>query len=185
MIPGTSRNNYLVNFTTREDADQKDFWPDGLHSKSHHQQGTDFIKSRKYRNGNQLMICTDCHDPHGAAEVKHQLRAPVRDEKNTLCAGCHENLADVKAHTSSKVGMAHSNIHCADCHNPKTMQTGSGFGKGLAKKDGKNYWMNDITSHIFDVPRKDNKGVKGVEPGKAMPIPYTNSCGTCHNVEDL
>ena len=52
-----------------------------------------------------------------------------------------------------------------------------GLGKGLARKDGKNYWMNDITSHLFDVPRKDNKAVKGVEPGKAMPIPYTNACG--------
>jgi hypothetical protein len=45
--------------------------------------------------------------------------------------------------------------------------------------------MNDITSHLFDMPRKTNKAVKGVEPGKAMPIPYTNSCGGCHNVDDL
>ncbi len=185
LLPGTSRNDYLVNFTTREDAAQNDFWADGLHSKSHHQQGTDFVKSKKYRNGNHIMICTDCHDPHGMTEVKHQLRAPVMDEKNTLCVSCHKGMSDVKAHTAAKVGMEHSNIHCADCHNPKTMQTGSGFGKGLAKKDGKNYWMNDITSHIFDVPRKDNKGVKGVDPGKAMPIPYTSSCGSCHNVEGL
>jgi predicted CXXCH cytochrome family protein len=185
LLPGTSRNDYLVNFTTREDADQKDFWPDGLHSKSHHQQGTDFVKSKKYRNGNQIMICTDCHDPHGMTEVKHQLRAPVRDEKNTLCVSCHKNVSDVKAHTSAKVGMAHSGIHCVDCHNPKTMQTGAGSGKGLTRKDGKNYWMNDITSHIFDVPRKDNVGVKGVDPGKAMPIPYTNACGKCHTAEEL
>jgi hypothetical protein len=62
----------------------------------------------------------------------------------------------------------------SDCHNAKTAQTGAGFGKGLLNKDGKNYWVNDISSHVYDVPRKDNKGVKGVEPGKAMPIPYTN-----------
>ena len=67
----------------------------------------------------------------------------------------------------------------------KTMQTGAGFGKGLTGKDNKNYWMNDITSHIFDVPRKDNAGVKGIEPGKAMPIPYTNKCGMCHKADDL
>lgn len=185
MIPGTSRNEYLVNFTTREDAAQKDFWPDGIHSKSHHQQGTDFIKSKKYRNGNHIMICADCHDPHGMTEVKHQLRAEVRDSKNYLCTSCHKGLSDVKAHTAAKVGMGHADIHCVDCHNTKTMQTGSGFGKGLARKDGKNYWMNDITAHIFDVPRKDNAGVKGVDPGKAMPIPYTNACGKCHNVEGL
>jgi hypothetical protein len=52
-------------------------------------------------------------------------------------------------------------------------------------KDGKNYWRNDISSHLFDVPRKDNPAVKGVEPGKAMPIPYTNACGTCHDATNL
>jgi predicted CXXCH cytochrome family protein len=185
MIPGTSRNEYLVNFTTREDAAQKDFWPDGIHSKSHHQQGTDFIKSKKYRNGSHIVICTDCHDPHGTTEVKHQLRAGVRDEKNTLCTSCHGGTSDIKAHTAAKVGMAHADIRCVDCHNAKTMLTGAGFGKGLSRKDGVNYWMNDITSHLFDVPRKDNVGVKGVDPGKAMPIPYTNACGACHNVEGL
>ncbi|MBF0327570.1 MAG: hypothetical protein HQL10_00255 [Nitrospirae bacterium] len=186
LTPGTSRNDYLVNFTSREDAKQSDFWPDGLHSKSHHQQGTDFIKSKKYRNGNHIIICTDCHDPHGITEVKHQLRGEVRDEKNSLCVSCHKNIADIKAHTAAKVGVAHTmKINCVDCHNPKTMQTGSGKGKGLTRKDGKNYWMNDISSHIFDVPRKDNKGVKGVDPAKAMPIPYTNACGSCHNIEGL
>ena len=37
--------------------------------------------------------------------------------------------------------------------------------------------MKGITFHFFDVPRKDNPAVKGVEPGKVMPIPYTNACG--------
>jgi hypothetical protein len=42
--------------------------------------------------------------------------------------------------------------------------------------------MNDITSHLFTVPRKDNVFVKAIEPDKAMPIPYTNACGiTCHD----
>lgn len=45
--------------------------------------------------------------------------------------------------------------------------------------------MNDITSHLFDVPRKTNKAVTGVDPGKAMPIPYTNSCGECHDPGSL
>ena len=76
-------------------------------------------------------------------------------------------------------------INCIDCHATKTMQTGAGLGKGLARKNGKNYWMNDITSHLFDVPKKDNVEVKDIDPGKAMPIPYTNACGKCHNVEGL
>ena len=186
MIPGTSRNDYLLNYTTREDAAQKDYWADGLHSKAHHQQYTDFIKSKKYRNGNHLLKCSDCHDPHGMTNYKHQMRADVKDMKNSLCTTCHKANADIKKHMQAKTGVPEmGKINCIDCHNTKTMQTGAGLGKGLARKDGKNYWMNDITSHLFDVPRKDNAGVKGVEPGKAMPIPYTNACGKCHNVEGL
>lgn len=186
MLPGTSRNEYLVNYTTREDAAPKDYWADGIHSKSHHQQYTDFIKSKKYRNGNQILSCADCHNPHGMTGIKHQIKAEIRDEKNSLCIKCHKEASDIKAHTAIKVGMVHEmKINCIDCHAAKTAQTGAGMGKGLIRKDGKNYWMNDITSHLFDVPRKNNVGVKGVDPGKAMPIPYTNACGTCHNVEGL
>lgn len=186
MIPGTSRNDYLTNYTTREDAAKKDHWPDGIHSKAHHQQYTDFIKSKKYRNGNQLLKCSDCHDPHGMTNYKHQMRADVKDVKNSLCTTCHKANADIKKHMQAKTGVPEmGKINCIDCHNTKTMQTGAGLGKGLARKDGKNYWMNDITSHLFDVPRKDNVGVKGVDPGKAMPIPYTNACGKCHNADNL
>lgn len=186
MIPGTSRNDYLTNYTTREDAAKKDHWPDGIHSKAHHQQYTDFIKSKKYRNGNQLLKCSDCHDPHGMTNYKHQMRADVKDVKNSLCTTCHKANADIKKHMQAKTGVPEmGKINCIDCHATKTMLTGAGLGKGLVRKDGKNYWMNDITSHLFDVPRKDNVGVKGVEPGKAMPIPYTNACGKCHNVEGL
>jgi hypothetical protein len=107
----------------------------------------------------------------------------VRDAGNSLCMSCHTGVA-VKAHTAKAVGVEHEQINCVACHATKTMLTGAGA-KGLARKDGKNYWMNDITSHLFDVPRKDNKAVRGVEPGRAMPIPYTNACGSCHDVDNL
>lgn len=185
LIPGTSRNDYLVNYTTREDAAQSDFWPDGIHSKAHHQQGTDLVRSKHYFNGTQTLSCYNCHDAHGKTEIKNQLKLEVRDAKNSLCASCHSNVG-LKPHTKQKVGFEHGmQIYCVDCHMTKTMQTGAGFGKGASTKDGQNYWVNDITSHLFDVPRKDNKGVKGVEPGKAMPIPYTKGCGACHDVEAL
>jgi hypothetical protein len=65
---------------------------------------------------------------------------------------------------------------------PRPCRPAPAWARAWTGKDGKNYWLNDITSHIYDVPRKDNKGVKGVEPGKAMPIPYTNKCGAaCHD----
>lgn len=183
LTPGISRNEYLVNHTSREDAAQGDFWPDGAHSKSHHQQGTDLVRSRKYVNDRQLMTCADCHDPHGKTGLKFQLKAEARDAKNSLCASCHK--VDSKAHSEKTVGFAHEDINCVSCHMTKTMQTGAGLGKGKDGKGGASYWMNDITSHLFDVPRKTNAGVKGVEPGKAMPIPYTNACGGCHNTEGL
>jgi predicted CXXCH cytochrome family protein len=184
LTPGISRNEYLVNHTSREDAAQGDFWADGVHSRSHHQQGTDLVRSKKYVNGTQMMTCADCHDPHGKSAVKHQLKMEARDAKNTLCAGCHKGV-ETKAHTAKAVGVAHEDINCVSCHMTKTMLTGAGLGKGLEGKDGKNYWMNDITSHLFDVPRKNNKAVQGVAPGAAMPIPYTNACGSCHDAGKL
>ncbi|HBB70328.1 MAG TPA: hypothetical protein DCZ89_11475 [Geobacter sulfurreducens] len=184
MVPGTSRNDYLVNYTTREDAAPNDIWES--HSKSHHQQYLDFIRSSKYRNGSQLLSCSDCHDPHGVSTFKHQLRVDAVSPNNTFCQSCHAGQQDMAKHTETAVGAAHTveetKISCTSCHQPKTAQTGSGFGKGLDAGDGKNYWMNDITSHLFTVPRKDNAFVKGIEPDKAMPIPYTHACGlTCHD----
>lgn len=185
MLPGTARNVFLSDYTTREDAAAKDFWADGLHSKSHHQQYTDFIKSSKYRNGNQLVACSDCHDTHDA-KFPHQLKTDA--SKPESCTSCHKDSGDMKQHVADKTKctVAAEKITCSDCHNTKTMQTGAGFGKGVNGKDGKNYWLNDITSHLYDVPRKDNKGVKGVESGKAMPIPYTKPCGAaCHDTKNL
>ncbi len=185
LTPGISRNEYLVNHTSREDAAQKDFWADGVHSKSHHQQGTDLIRSKHYANEFQTLSCNSCHDPHGAKDLPHQILKSVRDGKDSLCATCH--LMDMKDHTAKAVGEAHTkDIACVDCHMTKTMQTGAGKGKGITGPDGKNHWMNDVTSHLFDVPRLGNKGIKGVESGKAMPNPYTNACGAeCHKAEKM
>lgn len=186
MLPGTARNVYLKDYTTREDAAKGDYWADGLHSKSHHQQYTDFIKSSKYRNGSQLVSCADCHDTHGNAKFEHQMKLDSKSAES--CTTCHKNSTDMKKHLveKAKCTVDPTKISCASCHSTKTMQTGSGMGKGLSNKDGKNYWMNDITSHIYDVPRKDNVGIKGIAPGAAMPIPYTNACGAaCHDTKQL
>lgn len=187
MVPGTSRNEFLVNYTTREDAAPTDVWES--HSKSHHQQYLDFIRSSKYRNGNRILSCTTCHDPHGVTTGKHQMRQDAVSPNSTFCQSCHTAQKDTAKHTETAVGYAHgadTKITCTNCHQFKTAQTGAGFGKGLVTEDGKNYWENDITSHLFIVPRKDNKYVKGVDPDKAMPIPYTNSCGiSCHDPKSL
>ena len=47
------------------------------------------------------------------------------------------------------------------------------------------YWQGPLRSHVFDVPLKTNVAVRGVPPGRAMPVPYTAACGTCHAVSEL
>lgn len=186
MLPGTSRNTYLTEYTVRPDAAPKSFWPDGLHSKSHHQQDTDFIKSAHYRNGDELLTCTSCHDLHGGAKFEHQLKKDP--DSAEICTSCHKDTTDMKQHVTetTKCTVAPKDITCTSCHDTKTMQSGAGKGKGMMGRNGQNYWVNDITSHIYDVPRKDNVGVKGVDPNKAMPIPYTNACGAaCHDTTNL
>jgi hypothetical protein len=85
---------------------------------------------------------------------------------------------------------------CIDCHMPGTANTGGiagNFGRMIktppyadaAEEEANAYWESPINSHVLDVPLKTNVGVKGVAPGKAMPIPYTGSCGTCHIVSEL
>ena len=78
MLPGTSRNVYLKEYTTREDAGKNDYWADGLHS-----------KSPKYRNGTQPVACSDCHDTHGAAKFAHQMKSDSKSAES--CNSCHVN----------------------------------------------------------------------------------------------
>ena len=55
-----------------------------------------------------------------------------------------------------------------------------------AEEEAQNtYWESPMRSHVFDVPLKTNIMVRGVLPGNAMPIPYTGSCGTCHEIDEL
>ena len=52
-------------------------------------------------------------------------------------------------------------------------------------KENSAYWQDPLKSHVFDVQRKTHVGVDGVSPKRAMPIPYTFACGTCHVVNEL
>jgi predicted CXXCH cytochrome family protein len=161
LFPGTSRAAYLANQTSRHDATTSDLWADGLHSKSHHQQYTDFIQSAMYRNGSALQTCTACHDVHAPGTDRHQLTGTG---DNTLCLGCHATIVNAD-HQVAETG---SNLHstaparCIDCHAVKTAKSGA------AEQD----WNGgDISSHRLDVP---------LSATDAMPIPHNNACGVCH-----
>jgi predicted CXXCH cytochrome family protein len=183
MWAGTSRAEFLARYaTTQLDAAPNDLHgdPDG-HSKSHHQQYTDFIRSAMYKNDRVLMVCSDCHDPHRADNAR-QLRVPPADEDG-LCGGaCHPTqTADKQAHMRDAAGFgggAMAVATCVQCHMPKTAKTGAGE-PGLTS-GGVQYWTNDISSHLFRSPSKE---VSRRSPGFDVPTGYTDRCGqVCHQL---
>ncbi|MBI2375247.1 MAG: NapC/NirT family cytochrome c [Deltaproteobacteria bacterium] len=187
---GLSRRELLTSYISRLDDGLWDTNKgDGLHSKKHHQQASDFIKTSMYRNSTNLMTCASCHDPHGNTGLDHQIREPL-DNTNAaagpgLCMSCHETTIPagatfsdrVQAHYASKaiinVGML--DIKCIDCHMPKTAKSGSG--RKQLTIAGTSYYSGDISSHLFDVPRRTSITTKAAD---MMPIAYSNSCGLCH-----
>jgi predicted CXXCH cytochrome family protein len=149
-----------------------------------------------YRNDRLLVTCSDCHNMHGDTPNFRWLRHDQNDPNSPLCQGCHQ--VDINAHMQTKVGatMKGHLTRCIDCHMAPTANTGGiagAYGRLIqtppyadAAEEQKNaYWEGPMRSHVFDVPLKTNVMVRGVEPGQAMPIPYTNSCGVCHQVDEL
>jgi hypothetical protein len=187
-VAGTSRADFLKNYVSKLDDGMWDAQKgDGKHSKKHHQQVSDFLKSGKYRNGTSLVTCASCHDPHGNSGLSHQ----IRDKLDTsaggagMCMSCHDatfqagaNLAArMQAHWKARgvADVAMGDIRCVDCHMPKTAKSGSGTA-GIAIA-GTTYYLGDISSHVFDMPRKKDIATKASDQ---MPIAYSNPCGGCH-----
>jgi predicted CXXCH cytochrome family protein len=164
------------------DGGANDFHADeAKHSKSHHQQYSDFIRSGMYKNATELMTCTGCHDPHERNNIR-QLRAALDDE-DAMCGGaCHgAEVEDKRSHIDNAMGMSLGlpmrTAACVECHMAKTAKTGAGE-PGISIDDTQ-YWKNDISSHLFDVPAKV-ASLKG-SPGVDMTTPYTDRCGkACH-----
>ncbi len=202
--PGISRHELLTKFTdpvkkgpTMRGADTEfNIWPDDIHSSKPHQQYSDFLKSKMHRNDRLLVTCSDCHNLHGDTSNFRWLLYDQNDPNSPLCQRCHE--VDINDHMQTKLGatMKGHLTRCIDCHMAPTVNTGGiagSYGRMIhpppyanAQEEQKNaYWEGPMRSHVFDVPFKTNVMVRGVEPGQAMPIPYTNSCGTCHVVEEL
>jgi hypothetical protein len=200
MVAGTSRNDFLKNHAgggtpAKLDAAAADLWGDGAvnesgldHSKAHHQQYTDFIKSRLYKNAEELMTCSSCHDPHkktstpDGTAIARQLRKSPNDNAQ-LCGGCHSAdptalEAHIEGMLSGVPGALHvsSGVKCVDCHMPKTAQTGAARPTVVGFVTATQYFWNDVTSHVFDMPRKS------VTLAKKTPTAYVNPCATCHGL---
>ncbi len=202
--PGISRHELITEYTdpikkgpTMPGAGRADnIWPDDIHSNKPHQQYSDFLKSTMYRNDRLLVTCSDCHDLHGGSPNPRWLIHDADDPASPLCQRCH--AVDVLSHMETKLNskMKGEQTRCIDCHMPGTSNTGGtagDYGRMLrtppyahaADEEGNAYWESPGNSHVFDVPLKTNVGVDGVAPGRAMPIPYTAACGTCHVVDEL
>lgn len=179
MVAGTSRNDFLTfHATTQLDGGANDFHADAArHSRSHHQQYSDFIRSQMYKNDTELMTCSSCHDPH-SRENPRQLRADPSDN-SALCGGaCHSAQADdLRGHINTQLGAGMGSLmdfaSCSDCHMPRTATTGAG--EPGVTIGGVLYWQGDISSHMFDVPPGT------VSRDTRMATPFTNSCASsCH-----
>ena len=210
-LPGTKRSVWLTDYvskindgvwnTTKNNAGgASTALGDGLHSRQHHQQASDFVKTKKYRNAYLLVTCTSCHDPHGTSDQvtapveKHQLRAVLDAAPATegLCLGCHspfyaaggtvgERMTNHWVGEGIGANMPKNGIQCSSCHMPKTAKSGAGLRQAVL--GGQQYWSGDISSHLFQVPRKAlvTGKVDGTITGNdVQPVPYTNACGICH-----
>jgi hypothetical protein len=58
---------------------------------------------------------------------------------------------------------------------PKTAKSGAGRVGHTA--GGTTYYHGDISSHVFDVPKKAAIATKASD---MMPIPDTDACASCH-----
>jgi predicted CXXCH cytochrome family protein len=202
--PGISRHELITTYTDpikkgptmRGPGREDNIWPDDVHSNKPHQQYSDFLKSKMYRNSRLLVACSDCHDMHGAAPYRRFLLHNPDDSASPLCQRCH--AVDVLPHMDRKLNarMKGEQTRCIDCHMPGTANTGGVAGDlgrmiktppyaNALEEENNAYWQGSLKSHVFDVPLKTNVGVSGVPPGRSMPIPYTGACGTCHVVNEL
>ena len=202
--PGISRHELITKFTDpvkkgptmRGPGREDNIWPDDVHSNKPHQQYSDFLKSKLYRNDRWLVTCSDCHDLHGDGAYNRFLTHSPNDSASPLCQRCH--AVELLSHMDTKLNarMRGSQTRCIDCHMPGTANSGGvagDFGRliktpphaNAQDEENNSYWQGILRSHVFDVPLKTNVAVRGVTPGRAMPIPYTNACGACHVVSDL
>jgi hypothetical protein len=175
---GVRRKTYLQTHVSRVDAQGADLFASG-DSQSSHQQYTDFIRSPKYRNGNLLATCSDCHSPHRAFEFPADMKFAPND--SGACIGCHQAQQDIHAHAMAKVGYEHtissvdqSRFTCVSCHQVKTALGGAHVPALLNASVSPNfqYYWGDRTSHRFEFV--------GRSQAKAQPTAATNACAFCH-----
>ncbi|MDY0060258.1 MAG: carboxypeptidase regulatory-like domain-containing protein [Myxococcota bacterium] len=150
-------------------------WPGLAVSRGNHQQALDLRRGGHGRNGQYVLGCADCHDPHGpvSAGLPAQLRLPVVD--NTLCLQCHgrqrfagpQSPALHGAHRTFDPGGQGSG-RCVGCHMPRT-STNLGWSART--------WRGELADHSLRVnPPLASRPGTDAHPGAQIP----SACLTCH-----
>ncbi len=176
--PGLRRGEVFEAYTSRPYAPASAFWPSG-HSREHHQQAEGFLRSAMYRNGDELLSCASCHDPHGGGD--HDLRFDPHE--NDGCMSCHsdEQFSPVTTHVATVTGNSHSGVdaeefQCVRCHMVATATVGARIPQLLDSVPStaapNQYLHGDVSSHLFSVPR--------LALAAEQPVAFTLSCGICH-----
>jgi predicted CXXCH cytochrome family protein len=206
-VPGMSRDEFVTGFH----VDNPGLYADDTgHSRQHHQQYLDFLKSGHYRNPYQLLTCGDCHDLHNR-DIGRSLSAPADD--NTLCLNCHapytfglaapwtgeqealsvsEHMTDYADMTigydpTNTAGVAPDTAtggvgQCAGCHMPRTAASQSRF-----IYDGVNAQLQPAGSRVRGDVSSHVFDVIMPAQSQALYIAggannqMPNSCASCHN----
>jgi hypothetical protein len=181
--PGLRRSEFAAGFTTRVDAAASDLHASG-DSRSNHQQYTDFIRTRMYRNASVLMTCSSCHDAHGNDDHAHMLNNAADD--NAACTRCHSGgeYTSPRGHVEKATTFVHNGTEevffvCTSCHMTRTVASGAREPQLLDNlpRDATpvQYFHGDIASHRFDVT--------GRSRASQQPVAATLACGFCHGTE--
>ncbi len=187
-IPG--RGQDLSDFGT----DSAGYWPDGIHSKQHHQQWLDWSRSKHASNPFEKVHCWTCHEPHENTANDNQIVESVEEDgltiatsvdNNTLCLTCHATHGDFENITKEMVANYDENVGvigatiAAHSHHPYAPDRSMGLSrctKCHMPKVAKSAIAFDIHSHVFD-PIAPEETLMYQEQG-GMP----NSCAvSCHS----
>ncbi|MCY3023127.1 MAG: hypothetical protein NTW87_29475 [Planctomycetota bacterium] len=191
---GISRAEFLAKYVDAKGLSTAQLWPDGESGRGGHHGFTydNWLISKHAKNSRQLVACDDCHDAMGDSQYRYFLKGDPDDPNGGLCTRCH--AVDVNTHVVEKTGsvMKGASMACRQCHMTRTGKAGAGrpgllldTPTGLSSDANIIYWEGDQSAHHMHVLSKFTAGVAGVQPGLAMPTPYTNSCGTCHDATKL
>lgn len=192
-IPGVSTDPVTTYYTNAAG-----YWPDGQHSKQHHQQVFDLLLSAHKTNPYVQLNCFTCHDPHGPTANPHQIvesirsggvTIPTENDNDTLCLACHATHGPFSTLTKQQVADYAANrqaigevvsAHTKHYYNPEGAIGMSRCSTCHMPKMASSAYAYDIHSHTFQAVAPEK--TLNFQPQGGMP----NACqASCHQGRPL